>query len=953
MTFVCSCFLLICLSLTNNIFSHLLLSPTYLLFYFNTLFRICANLIDYEVAVADNTCFSEMEEQMTLIGHFLGLSKGFVIGEKCKLETLRLFCTQAYPKCEGNIDNPLNPTVYQKPCRSVCLSQNTVCSSDIVYTTALKTIQVDFPDLAAGILDMLDCDNPLFWHDDITTPTCNSGPTKQPTATDLIHPRCETYTGNVCKDALPGRVYIPGGGYTQEYLESVIEPLQVILLFPNFTNYDAHYMQALLCQQAFYECDSKLPVPIPKLPCRELCTEAMTRNAHIFEIIKEKDPIRFAEIEQYLPDCTATGFLQKTDCKGTIIDPGTDKYPEIAYEMFGMTVPCSKHSNANTSDVLASAVLRVNAPCEGPIVIPDDPWSYNTQRILDTTCAVACPVKMFSVEEYKNMDRLLIIFSSISLFCGILLTVTFLLFKANRNMYVLYMSIAMSVVYASFLLNAILAKIKGKETIAHLFCRNNAEEYQFTNGWYCLITGIIFTYFLVTAISWWLIQATDLFLKVILMFNPPIGSKEAKLREYCYHGFAWGSPLLFLVPALARKQIGGFSGGTPWCFYSLGRGNETSLDISTYIFFLPIMIYAVIGCIMMGAVLVKLIRGYCRERSMAAKHKEKGGSVSSTNGNKSSLFRVYFRLIAFIVFMSFLWVFLFAYKLYGQQKKPGWLASMVEMYTCVMLEKPFGGVCGEVPKERMDIRLIYALMVICCGAGTVITLISLLSKEIIKSWLALIHRKMPCCTCLRQYDIDSYHPVTSFRSKKTNLNKSGVTGISSGGGGLPGSSGGSGHGSSAMGGMNDNSATGNFSTDQQPAMAARRKQLFAGSTTNRRMNTSSHTGPATPGFSSHNGPATPGFSPQNGPPSPRFMALDSPSPPSSATVDSPSFTGDSFHGDIELSQYQTQRKPTYLQEEGVKNEPKNVFTLDPISNPSSYIKNLDDSDDMHETNDEI
>ena len=693
---------------------------------------VCAAIINYPVAVPDSSCQSVVEA--VNLGKLATVSA--VLSEECRVALAPAMCMSTFPHCVAGADVDTNTV--ELPCKSICDSVADACAG-----------AVDQGMLAQFGITLPDCTDTTKWQ---PNPTCELGPTTVVDAM-VLKPSCETYSGTVCGDDVPGKVYVPAG-FSQAVLEAVGQQMQFLFaVSPRSTECD-RFMQGFTCARTFLLCDEttlapERVLPLPRLPCGTFCDSFNARCAPLWAAAPA---LVAAGIS---PNCSTTTFGELLSCDGlTVLSAGQPNYPPVTAQTTdfgGITTTCSNWTAAGapTTD-MASAVTAVHAQCPAPLVKPDD---ANWPTIMDGACSDPCPMLIWTRDEYKHMDRLAIGVAVTSLICSFILALTWLVFPQHRSKrYILYLTLS---IFIFTLVNFITFELPtGDQTVAESLCATNTNE-RHMKGW-CAFQGIVFSYLVGTAVSWWLVQAVDLFMKVVMSVKIVPGSTFEVRREILFQLFAWGLPLIPTIAGLAYDQIGAHAIGQPWCLFSNARNHNSTFDVSWGFWIVPMFVYCCIGVVLMICILIKLAYTSYQSRKSGTTYR--------------SPWTPYIRVLVFMGIMVYTWSFMFAYKLITQDNGAKWTASATEFIICLLFTQfttpGMLGECGVVPAERLSATLMDALIVATTMPGILLFLLYGTNLEIYQCWAGLMYKHCGC-SCFSR-----------FADKKLDKNTVGPTNVS-------------------------------------------------------------------------------------------------------------------------------------------------------------------------------
>eukprot|EP00057_Strongylocentrotus_purpuratus_P017269 XP_011671743.1 PREDICTED: G-protein coupled receptor 64 [Strongylocentrotus purpuratus] len=152
-----------------------------------------------------------------------------------------------------------------------------------------------------------------------------------------------------------------------------------------------------------------------------------------------------------------------------------------------------------------------------------------------------------------------------------------------------------------------------------------------TNG--CVAAGFILHFFLLSSVSWMLVEAVYMYLLFVKIHNGTV-SKFLRISSV----FAWGSPLIVCVIIVCIDREF-YLGDDTYCFVQPG-------PVLYYSVLLPIAIIVLINTIIFILVTYRLT---CGRWTISAK--------SSADKNRSETWRRLMDLVAFTVLLGLTWVF--------------------------------------------------------------------------------------------------------------------------------------------------------------------------------------------------------------------------------------------------------------------------------------------------------
>lgn len=382
------------------------------------------------------------------------------------------------------------------------------------------------------------------------------------------------------------------------------------------------------CSSAYMPCDddvvnnatswtlpaySPLPIPFPQLPCRSLCERFETECAPFLDATRAlldaaQTEQEAAELAAFLPNCTGVGNLipAVTDCTGTVeLSPAMEDFPEgniMLGVMEGMVLSTQCNVGAGERRRLAgepplAPIAEAMVVCPGPFVIPDNP---NAETLNGGQCAMPCRSFMYSESEWD----LYLIFSVICCFLGTLATTllfaTWVIFPSRWKQTHVRNYLIVLWVQTMFTLSGLFIRLTSEHAAADS-CKNNSEAYgTLSDGFaFCHVQAMVVSFSANAAISWWTVQAYEIFIKV--MRSAPLTKAQDARKEYIFSLYAWGWPALTVAIAFASDAIGSDDGGNI-CFIT------SKYDMNRWMFFYPTAIQLISGAVTMIMSIHKLVK---------------------------------------------------------------------------------------------------------------------------------------------------------------------------------------------------------------------------------------------------------------------------------------------------------------------------------------------------------
>lgn len=641
----------------------------------------CKNVLPYNMArIPVSTCQNDLE--LKYLSTLTTMLASPAVSAPCRDAVAYIMCAKTFPDASSSM---------LRPCRGDCERVHYHCSQ--TELGVFNTLGFNFH---GSICPMLPSS---------TSGQCFARSVLTPTLVPKL-PRCQLYQSQVCK-GVNYPVYVPAD-MTVDELEAKAKSAQFLFTFQSAPGCPAA-MARYVCSQVFRRCDMDavnralnppvpLPLPLPRFPCRSVCDDYATKCALT---------LGFLEISA---GCDAIGGTQPAAklCDGTVVAPGLPDFPATASvfaQLAGQFVatPCEAYadnvtyvtdSGAAVSYPNPGANMKVDWFCPAPLVVPDDPANV----ISGTKCATPCPSFLILPEQWTAGRGLLLGLTIPSFICLTFMVATWMFpikLKSRDQRLILFFSFWLWLIAFALLVGFMK---QGYGSIEKIICKDNSLSNGQGDSAVCTFQGVIFFMACHSAATWWMIIAFDIFFKI----NFTVLAKQTDwIRDIVYQAFCWIMMLSFLITALAENYIGG-TVTTPWCFtYAYGPDKW-----DWRLFYLPIIVYLILGTFFMTSVIVTLISSFLK--------------TSGTKGSAAEACLKYLRPLLFVLQFLFIFALLIQSKLdyFFNQRK--WENSGVDFVSCLLA----GGSnteesCGRLPKEHLNIASWY-LLILCVGGQGII-----------------------------------------------------------------------------------------------------------------------------------------------------------------------------------------------------------------------------------------
>ena len=604
----------------------------------------------------------------------------------CSSQFAVLMCQNVYRPCTMYPDN--------LPCQSTCQGMRLQCPSSIQS-------EILYPFLSAmpspfTFAELSNCSSITSYN---PNPQCQSNINYSQIAIELPAPQCQTYSGTFCSGVINYPVYVPPM-YTQEDLELKISSYHPILSVATVATGCREQIAKHICSSAFLQCETDVlqkvgigvSVAFPRFPCQSLCQQTLSMCSSFFE-----------EIPQLTTDfsCNSSNISPAyTTCQGFTL-PGLPDYP-IQTTTFALlpgingSIPITSSCNNFTTN---NSLVIQSLTCPSPLVIPNNP---TIATIMGGSCSLPCPSFEWTDQEWSDAEMLLIGLSVISCVCMSVCVLTWSIFPKRRKQHHLHMFMICQFIF-SLLLVISIPVTHGR--VREIGCQDNAQIFTQDNGGYCTFQGVGILFTINAAVLWWTIIGIQLFSQIVLEHRLTV--KQRSAQDRIYHLICCGIPSILCITALSQNWIGR---GTlsPWCLF---KDNINFYTSELPLFYLPIMIQAIIGALLMVVTLSVLIR-----------HQIK------TN-NQSTNYVPYLRPILFVIVFLVLVSILCIYRWVVLINQPSYQTAATNWFTCLFMNGD-SEECTTRPDSHPSLEL-WHLLIFCVAGEGILPSLSYIFESII------------------------------------------------------------------------------------------------------------------------------------------------------------------------------------------------------------------------------
>eukprot|EP00462_Mataza_sp_D1_P005999 CAMPEP_0175120010 /NCGR_PEP_ID=MMETSP0087-20121206/385_1 /TAXON_ID=136419 /ORGANISM="Unknown Unknown, Strain D1" /LENGTH=574 /DNA_ID=CAMNT_0016401413 /DNA_START=179 /DNA_END=1900 /DNA_ORIENTATION=- len=415
-------------------------------------------------------------------------------------------------------------------------------------------------------------------------------------------PRCEEYTGTVCKGAVQGLVYIQENSTQNEWEEGFRAVISGLMLAPIQCQ---DPLATFICQTVFPACYTQtvtllgdITLTLPSFSCKPKC-EAYKENCAGFYNNLPKDP----KYQMLLPNCSAT--LPASSQCGVPQSTGIELFPE-AKTVFGLPLISSPCNNATPAN--AAKLLTDSLDCPLPLVRATDYMLQKAQQFPDDPyvaglCSQPCPSHVWTDKQWEKGEALVGFCSWASVLLTSYLLVTYLTFPQKRkHRFVIYFLTCTLLVTSVIALGGPLSYTGRYKDVA---CKSERQPYyaDITGSGFCVFQALMLWFGTIAACNWWLLFALDLYLKVVVE-EKALPLEKQRRRSVCYHCYAWGESVFGIL--CVYWDGGGFGAETlvPYCFTDV----TTDTNVTRVLFYFYMLVCGLCGTFFMVRIMLKLTR---------------------------------------------------------------------------------------------------------------------------------------------------------------------------------------------------------------------------------------------------------------------------------------------------------------------------------------------------------
>ena len=666
---------------------------------------VCSSVLPYS-SVSLNpafSCLSDSEYVLKQSPTLISLLYDAAPHTQCAPTLASLLCQTAYRPCESN------SSTASLPCSSACGTLDVECPVEVqqlIIAPFLSSLPapLQLPALTA-------CNSSAY----NTSASCTA-PVIPTSSSSVPAASCLGYTGTICQGVVNYPVYVPATMSVQAVEDELTASLSSALYVAPVANGCRDALLKQMCSLAFLPCDTEalqratgLPYayPFPRLPCASVCGGTQwSCGAFLHSYPQLAAAVR----------CNTSNLLPpfKT-CSGAVV-PGQPDYP-YASTTFAVLTLDNTTSPVSTTCYSPPATVNVTVACPAPLV--SAPSTYD-QAIMGGSCALPYKSVLWSAADWSTGNKLMLAFSVLSFVSLTVIMLTWTIFPVKRRQHHLHMFML-----CQFLISLVfivsLAETDSQPSNIGLPYPTSPTPVDST---VCVFQSAMLVFVTNAGVFWWTFIAFHLFLKVVLRYR--LTTNQNNALTLVYHAVTW---LVSLVLTLVGGVAGwyGRSSVVPWCFYR----DDSPASADWLLFYIPIGIRGVVGCMLMICVMV----GLWKQGRLVTGMRARGGKVGSVRRTVSCCTNM--RPLLFVIQFFIIFLFLIVFRAILHFHQPSYVASTTSFVTC-LLSAVDPSSCGTKPQLAPTVALLYLIILTTAGQGLVPGVIYLSQSSVWALWSGLL-----------------------------------------------------------------------------------------------------------------------------------------------------------------------------------------------------------------------
>ena len=666
---------------------------------------VCSSVLPYSSVSLSTAflCMSDAEYALQQLPTLVNLLYQASPDTGCAPALASLLCQTVYLPCASNA------STVSLPCSGSCTALQAACPVDLRQSLIAPFLSplpspMQLPALTA-------CNSSVY------NASASCTPPRLPAFSSFVPaPSCVSYTGSVCRGVVDYPVYVPATTSLRAVEAELSASLSSALLVAPVASGCRDALLKQMCSLAFPACDTGalqratgLPYsyPFPRLPCASGCEETQWSCGAFLQ----QYPLLAAATR-----CnTSTLLPAHRTCSGVIL-PGQPDYPDPT-STFAVLALDNTSVAVSTTCYLPPATINVSIQCPAPLV--SAPSTY-AGAVLGGSCAVPYKSVLWSADEWSTGDTLMLAFSVLSFVSLTVIILTWTIFPVKRRQHHLHMFMLCQFLISFVFIVSLIDTHSQPSTIGLPYATSPTP----IDSPVCVFQSAMLVFLVNAGVFWWTFIAFHLFLKVVLRYR--LTTQQNNVLTIVYHAVTWLVSLLLTL-------VGGISGWfgrssvVPWCFFR----DDSPASADWLLFYVPIGVRGVVGCVMMLCVMV----GLWRQGRLVSGMRARGGKVGSVRHSIGCCTNM--RPLLFVCQFFIIFLFLIVFRAILHFHQATYVDSTTDFVTCLLTVADSAS-CGAKPQQAPSVALLYLIILTTAGQGLVPGVIYLSQSSVWALWRGLL-----------------------------------------------------------------------------------------------------------------------------------------------------------------------------------------------------------------------
>ena len=664
----------------------------------------CSSVLPYQLVTLNSafSCLSNAEYALKQSPILVSLLYEASPSTACAPAVALLLCQSVYAPCAPN-----SSTTIPCPATSQCSAVDTACPAALQ-----QSLIAPFMSSLPAALQL-----PALCNASTDGSSASCDPVPLPAASSFQPaPSCLAYSGSICHGVVNYPVYVPASMSIRAVEAELSVSLSSALLVAPVASGCRDALLKQMCSIAFLPCDTTavqratglpLSYPFPRLPCASACEETQATCGAFLE--------QFPQLAA-ATSCNTSNLLPAYQtCSGAVI-PAQPDYPAAA-TTFAVLTADNNTVAVSSSCYAPPTTVNVSIACPAPLVSAP---SMSDDGILGGSCAVPYKSLLWSADEWTMGDTLMVAFSALSFVSLSVIMLTWTIFPVKRRQHHLHMFMLCQFLISLVFIVSLLATHSKPSNIGLPYPTSPSP----VDSTVCVFQSAMLVFVVNAGVFWWTFIAFHLFLKVVLRCR--LTTSHNNILTAVYHAVTWLVSLLLTLIG----GVGGWYGRSsvvPWCFFR----DDSPASADWLLFYVPIGVRGVVGCVLMLAVMV----GLYKQGRLVSGMRARGGKVGSGRRQTNCCNNV--RPLLFVGQFFIIFFFLIVFRAILHFHQTTYTDSTTDYVTCLLTAADTAS-CGTRPQLGPSVALFYLIILTTAGQGLVPGMIYLSQSTVWALWRGLL-----------------------------------------------------------------------------------------------------------------------------------------------------------------------------------------------------------------------